>query len=491
MVRQKLKVFTGEAFLYGIGGGIRRLVGLVMLPILTRVFGPADYGAIDLLNVGFLFLALSLQVGAPAGFQRFYFSRAEGTERKKLVSSYLFMSSMVGLCFTGLVIAFNGPVAGLIPLDEAAVSAPELRHSVFILAWCIPLELFWNNAVLLLRMERRPLIFVAANLISVILTPTLTFWFVVHEARGVTGIYEAKLVATLLSCSATLWVTRSSWKCVPSLHEYLRQVRFGIPGHPGILMRSALNFLPHAILSYFAPLSAVGLFGIAARFCSPIRMFVQSFRLAWSPFAYANERTPEEARLYTVVFKSYLAILLLGSYTISLFAPELLRILAPGEFAGAAPLIPGVALFLGADGVTAIFGTAMYTRGRVAWDSYMSALRLVLFVVLALVLAPRWHAAGLVASLVASTILYLIPYSIRVNQIVPFHQSWRRLLTLVGLLFVGLQLAEGVRELDTAWRPVLLAATFVSTVGVAPLVILTRSEVRTVGKEWSRIRERS
>ena len=98
----KLKEFAKDSLIYGVGLWIGKLGGLILVPILSRIFLPSDYGIIDLLNFSYLFILTVINLNIDTGMQKFYFLR-EGEERKILLSSTMafrfIFASIVGFLF--------------------------------------------------------------------------------------------------------------------------------------------------------------------------------------------------------------------------------------------------------------------------------------------------------------------------------------------------------------------------------------------------------
>lgn len=473
MVREKIKSFSRDALLYGIGNALGRLVGLVMLPILTRAFTPVDYGAIDLLTVSFAFLIILLKLGVPSALQRYYF-RMDDEERRTMVTSAVSFLSLAALA-TAAVLALS---AGAIT-SSFEEQPPGLRSGVTILAFCLPIEMLWENSVLLLRLRRRAVIFSGANVARVVITPTLTYVFVVTMGRGIEGVFLAKIVSLTLLAVVLVVVTRREYAARISPAAFRMLLAFGLPGHPGLVIRSSMNILPRYLLAAMAPLASVGLFGIGLRICSVMKVFVGSFNLAWNPFAFENEGSPDERRIYEIVFKVFYGAMLSLSLVLALFAGEVLRLLTPAgsSYLEARVLVPGIALYLGIEGLTTILSTILYTRNRVRWASYLNGIRVTVFLVVAVLLTPRWHAFGLVMALDLSAIAYLVAYLARTQSLFAFEIPWKGIVSTTAVA-VGLGWALFNLDLGLWWSLAVKILGVSAFVASSTALIVTRKEWR-------------
>jgi O-antigen/teichoic acid export membrane protein len=417
------------------------MVGLILLPILSRVFAPSDYGIIDLMTVSYAFSLVALKLDVHSGLQRFYF-RYEVEQRRTAVTSCVVFLALVTSIAALVLALFSATLSSLFSGDPEKV-----RTAAILLAACLPIEATWESLVLLLRLNRKATIFSLANIARVIVTPLTTYLFVVQMRSGVSGIFAAKLLS-LSTISATLfWIQRSEFAPHADFRAFMRITRFSLPGHPGLLIREAMNLLPRYLLAYFAPLSAVGLFGIAFRISNIMRLVVGAFNRAWNPFAYSNEGAADERRIYEIVFKSFFGGMLIIATGLSLFARELLVLLTPAEYLSAYLLVPGIVGYLAAEGLTLIFSTALYTRNEVRWISYLNLTRLAVFLVAGTVLIPRYHAAGLVVSLNLAALSYLFLFGWITRRSFEFSIPIAKMLLLVAvaaaLVVSGNSLAVG------------------------------------------------
>lgn len=427
MVREKLKGFSKDAVLYGVGDAFGRLIGLILLPILSRIFIPADYGVIDLLSVSYAFVLLLSKLAIPSGVQRFYYRR-EGEERRSMVASCLVYMELGGLIIAGLMVALSTPLSHWIPGDPRTV-----RGAIYVLAYCLPFELAWDYLVLLLRLQRRAITFSIANIARVLITPTATYYLVAVRETGVPGVFAAKAASLTLITLALGWVLRREFSRQVVFDKYFEVFRFAIPGHPDLLIRNAMAIAPIYLLANFAPLTAVGLFGVAMRLSKAMKIFVGAFNRAWNPFAYANEGSPDERRLYEIVFKALFAMLVLLTSALALFARELLIVLTPERYLSAYVLVPGIAAYLGAEGIVLMFSTVLYTRNRVRWASYLAGLRLVMFAIAGFLLVPDHAAKGLVLALDISALFYVVAYGALSRLLFPFDLPIKRMLAFVTI----------------------------------------------------------
>lgn len=424
MITGKIKGFAKDSLLYGIGDGLGRLVSLIMLPILSRAFVPADYGAIDLLSISYYFLLMLVHLNARTGLQKFYY-QSTGPEQRKLTTSVCFFLTLLAF---GVATFF---FVGADYLSTRLTGGDEISHAVRLLSLCLPIELFFNSLQLLLRLRRKAIFFSLINIINVIITPVLTYVWVVILESGITGVFISKLIALCILTAITFAYERNSFSLTVSFESFKMMFFYAIPGHPTLIIKSLMNMLPRFILSLFAPLSAVGLFGIAFRITQVLNIFVEAFNRSWNPFAFAHFEKPEEKTLYEIIFKFYALALILLSTAISIFAKEVLLILTPSQYHTASYLVGGIAFYLGVRGLALIFSTALYSANQVKWTSYLNVIQLIVFLIFALMLVPKYETTGLIISLDVAIAVYFFCYIKIIMKYFAFNMHLVRLFPLL------------------------------------------------------------
>lgn len=439
MVREKLKGFGRDVVVYGVGDALGRMIGLIMLPILSRIFGPADYGAIELLNVGYAFTLMFVRLGIDTGVQRYYY-RSEGDERRRMVTScFVYLIGIDVLVAGGLFLAAT-PLARVIggPLEVVATS-------VRLLALILVVEQVWAYLILLLRLNRRAAAFSATNIALVILTPSFTYAFVVGLDTGFVGVFMAKGAALVAVTLGLIGLTRREFIAAVDGAVFRKVFLFAIPGHPGLMVTNALNLVPRYLLAAFVPLSEVGLFGIAMKVSSVMRVAIQAFNRAWNPFAYKNEGADDEARTYELVFKGFLSFVVVLVTTLAVLAREVLDVLTPDAYDTAWRLVPWIVVSIGLDGLVLIFSTILYTRDRVVWTTWFGVGRLLLFLILGFALVPNFEAMGLTWALAITSAIHIVVYGVAALRLFGFHVPVARVVIVLVLAGSGV---AGVLSLD-------------------------------------------
>ena len=86
-----IKKLTQETLIYGVGNVITRLVTFLLLPLLTNLLSPKEYGQIALIYVFLGFMNIIYHYGLDAAFMRYYSSLESNDDKNPLFSTSLWL----------------------------------------------------------------------------------------------------------------------------------------------------------------------------------------------------------------------------------------------------------------------------------------------------------------------------------------------------------------------------------------------------------------
>src|SRR5690606_13740922 len=78
-----------DTLIYGLGGALGSVIGILLAPILTRLFSPEDYGIIEIITTAFSFITVFVVFGFDSALQILYFKTDDASEKRRLVTTSL------------------------------------------------------------------------------------------------------------------------------------------------------------------------------------------------------------------------------------------------------------------------------------------------------------------------------------------------------------------------------------------------------------------
>jgi len=344
----RVKMLGKQSILYGVGGVLTQLVGVVLIPIYTRYLTPDEYGIAQLLIVTSAFVVTIAQLGLTSAI----FRSALYDESKDVRTTYstafytLVVSALlvlgIGSRFTRVIsnLLFNTPAYGRLVLIAFATVALDT-------AIVVPMAR--------LRIEERAIHYSIVTFASFGCRLLLNILFVVLLRRGAAGLIEANALQSLLFIFIYIWLIKDQLAPRFSRSEFLGLIGFGLPIVPALISSRILSISDRYILKYYGDLTAVGLYSLGYRIASVVSLAVAAFQTAWPAVLFSAGRSPDAKRFYARVMTYFL---IFGSYLalgVSVLAEDILRVLSSAAFHPAYKVVPLLSLayvFYGAYFVT-------------------------------------------------------------------------------------------------------------------------------------------
>mgnify|MGYP001209314712 CR=1 FL=1 len=412
-----LKSLAGDSLIYGAAGVVSRFIGVLLVPVYTRVFAPADYGVVSLVMTFTALVNILIILGMDNSLARWYYDDETEDGRKISLNTYLWSCLAAATVFAVLMIVFHEFAAAHLLREERA-AAPLL-----IAACSLPPAAFINFTSNVLRIQRRAAaaaVFASAVALSTVL---LNIFFVVILKQGVTGVFYAQLAASVGAAVWTLFLFRR--QIDPrrfSFGRWKQMFAFSFPLLPGSIAFWAVNFSGVFFIQALATTSEVGLYQVGISVAAAMALLTQAFQMAWGPFAFSIHKREDAGEIYADALLLYLGAACTAALLITLFAREILIVLTTEDYyaAGAAAgILSFNYLFIGL-GYVASTGTAL-AKNNLAYGIAAVASALLL-VGLNYLLIPRFGIEGAALATAASQaliplivfrhaqMLYPIPY---------------------------------------------------------------------------------
>ncbi|MBI5170806.1 MAG: oligosaccharide flippase family protein [Candidatus Eisenbacteria bacterium] len=387
-VRDSLKRLSGDSLVYGLGQVAGKIVNFLLVPVLTRVLVPEQFGVSENVTQYTASALLVLVFGMDGALARFFYEQPDRQTRVRMVSSSFTFRLLTGGAVALALAAFATPLAGALLGGE--VYAKYLRIG----ALTLPATLFVLFSYDVLRVTFQPWKFIALNLTWTVTVGGLTLYFVLARHLGVAGALYGKLFGDCLTAAVGLVLCRHHLKPVFDRDLLRRMLSYGLPLVPVSISYAVIGAVDRATLTRAFSPEAAGVYAVAMKFFAVITMGVSAFNLAFGPFAYARAQDPDAPKLYARVFTLYVAIASLGALLVGVFAPGLVGLLATERYAAAAAPALWLTFAAVAQGAysVAVLGITLALRTRLLGG--IAALAAVVAIAANGVLVPRLGAEG-------------------------------------------------------------------------------------------------
>jgi len=427
-VRAQLRRLGSESAIYGLPPIAQRLIGIFFTPIYTRLFTPADYGALSLIDATFQAIGPLIILSLDSAAFRWFYDSEDTEDRQRTLASWFWTQLSIATLVTFVVMLL--PAA---PLTELT-GRPEAARLFRLAAAALPLVVFDTVLVNFFRIQRRPWAVAGITIASIVLNVGLTLSLVVGARMGLTGIYLAALVgraAIALVAIALLrgWVSPRRF----SGRRLREMLRYSLPMVPAAVFSWVIAASDRFVLAHYWDTTEVGLYSIGVAIAAVLSLFTGAFQNAWSPFAFSILDRPEARSVFARVFELYLLGVCLLALGLALFAPEALRILTVPRFYPAENVVAPIAIGFMMAGLYQITGIGAMIARQTRPLFHAFAISAAIKLVASFVLVPPFGRVGAaVATLVAQAVIPVYLY--RASQrLYPIPYRWWLMLWLPGV----------------------------------------------------------
>lgn len=336
-----LRKIASQSFLYFAATLVNRALNILLLPILTRFLGPADYGILSVTGSIALFLGLVASLSLENVVLLFHY-QLEPAQFRRFMSAVLLFLIVEPLVLVGLISVIGWK------FGEAFFPQVPWRPYLELAVWITYVGVLPAVLLALLRAKQWPLMHSLYTIGSAVVTAALTIYLVAFRRWQVLGSLWAQLIGGTIASVVACFALRQYCRMSPRPEFDWRQLRVGIrlslPYLPYAVSIWLLNISDRWILSRYCSMADVGIYSLAYSVGLLMIAVGQSMASAFGPQYYEKigdrafrDQLPRLAGIYSLV-PTWIALAL------SLMAPELLRIAATPPFYGAARLIPFITL---------------------------------------------------------------------------------------------------------------------------------------------------
>lgn len=405
-VRDDLRSTLKHGAIYGLGTLLAKAIGFIMIPIYTRVLTPEDYGVLELLTMTTDVIALVAGLGLTWAVTRYYYYYDDPDDRRRVVSS----AAVLFVALFGLASAAAVPFAE--PLSLLVLGRGGHADLVRLAILSFFLLSFLEIPLAFLRARQASVQVVGLGLARLVLALALNIWFVVILRWGVAGVLYSTILASAAAGAYLTAVTLREAGLRFSAPIARKLLAYGFPVVAANLGSFVLHYSDRYFLRAYDSLATVGLYSLSYKFAMLMSLFIATpFALIWAPKAFEVEkREGERARpILRRILSYYNVALVSAGLGISLFAGDVIRVMASAEFHAADRTIPLLCLGMLFFGYRQVSYVGAAIRERTDVIGLGTAVAAGMALVANFLLIPRWGAIG---AAVATALAFALEFAI-------------------------------------------------------------------------------
>lgn len=478
----RIRHLAGETAIYGLVSAARSLVGLLLVPIYTRMFLPDDYGRIDTLTAFVAFLTVVLTLGMDTSAALYFYDNDGQQDRATMLTTALTSRVMLSVMAASLI-AWLAPEISwqLFQMYDAAM---PIRLAV----WTAPVSALVGFLIEILRLSRRPWLYTALSVTNLLLGVLLSILFVVVWRWGIAGAFAGPLVANLLVLPAGFLITRDMIARRLSRRWLERLLRVGLPLIPASFAGWLIAYANRYFLLYFDSAAAVGLLAVGNKVSAPLVLFTSAFRIAWGPFAFSVQKQANAREIYAKTLTYFLVGTGFVAVVVGLFAREALLVFTTRDYVDGHVVAGLMAFQLIADSSYYIVSVGLLLAKKTQYLAYSVPIAAAGCIIFNLILVPPLGFLGAaLASMLSYSLSALLAYFLSQREY-PVPYEALKIVRLIALYFgtwvIGVSIAT-----ESVWLTIglklLILVGFVA--GLFLLRIVGGTEV-SLALAWGRHR---
>ncbi len=454
-IRQPIRELGKSTAIYGFGNVLTKLAAFLLIPIYTRYLSLPEVGVLALLEM-FEALLISLVPGAINNALWRHLPEEEGEGRRKLIIS-VFVWATFGYAVLLIVLSLG---------RSAAAAFLDLSPSESPLVILVLLNIFlaFGSRFLLglWQYDQKEVSYVALSFSQFAGILIVTAVLVVGRGMGLWGVVLAKTSVYLVTFIISMIVIVRQNFTLPSFEPFTRMLRFGAPLILVTLVAPVLTVSDRFFLKLFVPIEDIAVYSIGYRFGMVINMIlIMPLQRGWRPMMYrlgVDEASHEYHRDILFYFAALGSMLFLG---ISLFAEDIIGLVATEAYLAGALIVPLVTLAYFANGFGHFFIAGAVLSGKTARLVPVSLIAILANLGLNYVLISQSGISGAAWATFLSYLLFSALILRSSQKSVKIQWDWGRLAKLIFILLILYQGTLYLQAQMTEWRVALAVAALI------------------------------
>jgi O-antigen/teichoic acid export membrane protein len=338
--RLKQHRLVTTAGVYVSGYVLQKATSFLLIPLWARFLTPSDYGITGTLLAYGGVLATLLGLGLSGAVVRHYYDyTADRTRLNRYITSVI-LFQIVG---PGLVVVALDVWGAALWTRFTADTIPFYPY-VRVMLWATYVDMLGQTPVALYQAQQRATQFVYVQYSRFLLGVATSVLFVIALRLGALGVLLSQLVAGALVSATVLYLASRTWFTRHISWRYVREaLGYGLPLVPHALASWVLQAADRLILERHVSLTELGLYNFGYTLGMGMQFLVVGINQAWMPHYFRLMKADPAADKKIVRVASIYVALVGGACLFGvLFAGEIIRLLMPASYLGAAPYVPPV-----------------------------------------------------------------------------------------------------------------------------------------------------
>lgn len=421
-----------QVFLYGLGIVSLKLISLLMLPIVTRILSPSEYGSLEVLLTFNNLLLIILSFGLSDAIFRFGGTAKSDTAMETICGNAATLALKISLVFCIPMIIFAKYIATWLPGQITAWQIIFLAIA-YIPCNILMVQLDW------LRFKDNVKTFVWVNFIRALIQ-ALVVLITLLQGYGISGIMFASAVSNgAIVLHFALFQFKGKFK---NNHRWQKKLfLYGLPLSLNGIADFITLWLDNWWLAATVGTAVMAKFALAIKFSFITSLLIQPFSMWWYPKRFKHLNTETERQYNANITEIGVALGFVSAFFIMIISQLIIKILIPVEYHEAIAYLPWTCFIFALKNAGDMMNTSLLLE-KPFYLMWINIFIAVLTVIGFYVYIPLYQSWGviLVLNLVFAFRWFLNVYLSQKEFYLPYR--YYRLALLIIMLIVSILLLE-------------------------------------------------
>lgn len=311
LIQSSKDIFIGQLLI--------KLVTIVSIPLLTRIFKPASFGKLDIIDTMMYLLSGIMILGTDSAIGYYYFS--DEKNRRKYINTSFTLRLLSGAIWVLIITMFSRYLGKLVEVD------PEIIIYAMATASLIAITQFISD---LLR-------FNYMNKINMLITGIISIVLVFSNVicgyiGGLEYLIKFRFINYLFFVVIMIIIYSSKFRFELQLKYVKKVLSYGIPLLPMTLLFWLMSYLDRYFLMYITNYEQVGLYSVGARIARYAGFLLSPIIMAWGPVSMNISKKEYSAKFYIAVMNVFMFFGITIALIFTTFARITIQLLTPTEY---------------------------------------------------------------------------------------------------------------------------------------------------------------
>ena len=395
---------------YFYGNFVVLLLGLISVPLITRVLSTDEYGRTAMFQSVVSVIYIFAILGLDQGYIRYFYK--EGISRKRLFLQCLYPPLFLIICLSAVYFVFASF------FNIVLFERHSLDVTLLVVAYVVT-SVFERFVFLNIRMDQRGKLYSNLNILSKVLYISFILFFVKILGDDFRVVLYALtlplIIVTVLLLVRFFYISRGEKVSLRTVTEgnitEKELLKYSIPFIPMLLMEWLLSSMDRWSIRFFIDLSETGVYSAAMQIMTIILTVKITFVAFWSPIAmekYENEPDEVCKPFFEDMFQKTQFLCMSLAFGLTMFRGIIILFLGP-KYREAIRILPFLALMPVLSILFEMTGQGVKFVKKIKYFNYASLVAIVCNLVGNTVLVPKYKGVG---AALATGITYIVYFAI-------------------------------------------------------------------------------